>query len=69
MNPGTPVQYTSFPRRRDKSAQRVERPEGGPQGERSESSRVLAPSVRMLLDSRLRGDDGMPCVRMSSHDL
>ena len=25
----------------DKSAQRVERPEGGPQGERSESSRCL----------------------------
>jgi hypothetical protein len=27
----------------DKSAQRVERPEGGPQGERSESSRCLFP--------------------------
>jgi hypothetical protein len=31
----------SFRRRPDKSAWRVERPEGGPQGERSESSRVF----------------------------
>ena len=32
---------SSFPRKRDKSASRVERPQGGPNGERSESSRLL----------------------------
>jgi hypothetical protein len=56
--------FPSFPRKRDKSAQRVERPPGGPKGERSESSRMS----EKALDSGLRrNDDGEIIGRRRFH--
>jgi hypothetical protein len=45
----------------DKSARRVERPEGGPQGERSESSREIK-----KLDPGLRRGDDLSRVSISN---
>jgi len=44
-----------IPAKADKSAARVERPKGGPEGERSESSSFS--NISGLLDPRIRGED------------